>query len=189
MARDFFLLEPTYDIPTLENLRSQWNSVPDREIREIVAVEEQYLNFFKYLLSNLRHTMPGYGRTPPNDGLPIVAGIRSVAIKSALMTMCSIMEAVLLAHAIKCNYQLPPKKYARTFGKILEAWENNLLGKQTLGKYLRLIKYFKSTRDNFHLTKTVCEDPSFYKKMLEKEQLHLLVAERVLDFLKTIKSS
>ena|ERR1700761_3125212 len=94
MSRIFYLEKNEYTIISLNELRLKWRFLPNNAVKEIICIEEQYLLFFVYLYSNLRHA-----NNTDCVGFEIFSNIRAIAIKQAMMIVCSIIEAALLCHA------------------------------------------------------------------------------------------
>lgn len=120
MSFDLLFDSPTFDIPTVAQFERDWRNVPTPTVRKIVAREHQFLFFQARLLDQLRHTTPGNAGSPPSAhalGLNLRAGF----VKTALLLVASICEAVLRDHAESRGYSFPANRQ-RTFGVVLQVW-------------------------------------------------------------------
>lgn len=187
MASDFFLDPATFNIPTLMSLRIRWQNIPSNNMREVIVREAQYLEFYKFILESLRHTASGQVECPTYS-LPINFDLRAMALKTAIINSSSIMEGALLSHAISRKYKLPSDEKKCTFGIILGAWEKDGQGKIELGNYLRPLKRFHSERNHIHLS-NITKNESYFEDLCIKESKYLAVANKILNFLQTIKSN
>ena len=109
MAVDFFFEPPTFAIPDLGTLRSEWKNVKDHKIRHAIAVEVQYLVFHRYMLESVRHTAAGTSKAPTRK-TKLDLTVRGGAIKAAILLTASVCEATLRYHAERRGYSLPSNR-------------------------------------------------------------------------------
>jgi hypothetical protein len=105
MDTRFYFQPDCFTIPTLSSLKKQWINVPDSSVRDVIALDNQYLAFHEYLLDSLKYENPW-----SNGALGL--STRAGAIKVALIVSASMVEAAMRSHAEKRNYKLPDKPNA-----------------------------------------------------------------------------
>lgn len=182
MARRFSLNPDEYHARSIAEYRREWGNIPDAEACNVIAVENQYLDFHRFLLASIRHQAPT-GSDPIQLGLSLRAG----ALKAATLICASIAEAALRAHAESRGYGLPKNSWQRTFGKVLEAWldpEGN--PHADVAPIWPALQRLRLGRNNVHLYRAI-EDGSNFYDILEAEEMSLKEAEAVLAHLRTIK--
>ncbi len=186
MAVDFFFEPATFNITPLSQLRLQWSNIPNEQSLEIIIAEYQYLLFHFYLIKSIQHTGAGKVKNPTHIG-KLEWGIRIGIVKVALLLASSIIEEILLAHAIQRGYELPKKEQHRTFGKIIKAWKE-VSPKDINNKRWKQIEWLNDARNNIHLHKLVKTKEDFYRALHKEENKYLNGVSDLIDFLKEIKS-
>jgi hypothetical protein len=187
MAVDFIFEQPTFDIPTKEFLRNEWSNVPNKNIVDVVAGEEQYLIFQRFLLENLYHTKEGCQHSPPYKH-PLGLNVRAGAVKAAILLTASIAEAVLRAHAEKRNFQWKDKEEHRTFGKVLNVWKQNNQPHPDISEIWKELQGFRDARNNVHLFKAADNPEAVFNRVLEAEEKIFKNIDKVLLHLKKLVS-
>lgn len=183
MARIFSLDPAEYDVPAINQLRLAWRNVPDSDARNVIAVEAQYLEFHRYLLTSLRHR-PVQG----GDAIPIGLSVRAGALKSATLVCACIAEAALRAHAERRGYALPVDPHRRTFGTVLRAWKQaNGQPQPEIAPIWGRLQALHSGRNNIHLYRVIENNGDFYD-LLQSEQQSLTDADSILTALRALTS-
>ncbi len=181
MPRKFSFDPNEYQAFTIKELRHEWRNVPDSEARNVIAVEHQYLDFHRYLLSSIRHQA-----TDGGNEIPIGLSLRAGALKAATLICASIAEAALRAHAEARGYELPQRSWQRTFGKVLGAWQDEKQRpKPEVAPIWDELQRLHQGRNNVHLYRAV-EDGSDFYNVLQAEEASLREAEKVIAHLKSI---
>ena len=85
MAADFFFDPATFDIPTLNTLRYKWINIHDLNVREVIAREDQFLQFHLFSLKSIKHTNVGGIGKHDCYVLDLGLSVRGGAIKAALL--------------------------------------------------------------------------------------------------------
>lgn len=184
MPRIFTLDPSEYTVPSISSYRIRWQNIPDEEAKNIIAIENQYLNFHVYLLKSLRHKAPTGASAPIGIGLSVRAG----ALKTALLICGSIAEAALRSHAEKRNYPLPPILHRRTFGTVLKAWcDKKGNPHEDLKTIWQLLQDLCSNRNNVHLYRAIEKNEDFQRILIAEEDA-INNAIRILKHLQTLKS-
>jgi hypothetical protein len=125
MAADFFLANPTFDIlPLKPTAAFKWYRLNNPEVQYSIAADEQYLCFHIFLLKQLRHTEVGRAHDP-TFAYELGLSVRAGAIKAAVLMAGSIIEAALRAIAETRGYELNKDPRRRTFGNVLNAWQQD----------------------------------------------------------------
>lgn len=175
----FFFDPDEFSIPALDELRNKWRNIPSDEIRNAVAVEDQYLYFHSYMLANLRYET--------SSGITGSLGFstRAGAVKAQILLFGSIAEAVLRCHAERRNYPFvvgtrQRRANERTFGIVIDVWETNALTEIT--PVLADLKKIKEFRNFIHLSRAVADNQSWPDLLAEENDL-LATGERVVKFL------
>lgn len=184
MSRDFHYNPCTFDIPTFSNLRSQWKNIPFLRLQKVIIIEHQYLYFHLFMINNTQHTH--VGTTPDVNTWGLGSGVRAGALKAALLMYASIVEGVLLAHALKRKYKLAKNPKKRTFGNILQAWKNDVNGKIELDAILTQLESLSNIRNHIHLEKISSSEEDFFASILDQENKLLDDCERVIKLLQEI---
>ena len=171
MPSSWHLHPKEFDIPTLDDLTSRWWKIPSTKIRSVIAVENQYFEFQKYLLASLKASTysSGYRMPPHRLGL----SVRAAFVKNSILSCISMAEAALFAHGEARGYPLPTNSRQCYYSKILEVWKD--------------LWTLNETRNFVHLYRLV-EDKVNWKNILEKEKECLSKAEKILDHLQKLKS-
>ncbi len=180
---DFFFKPPDFQIPTLQEIGADWQYIPDPQIRSMVSVECQYLSFHLFLLESL-HYHWGKSETVWKES-KIDLSVRAGAVKAAILLFASIAEAVLRAHAEKRGYNLPAKEHQRTFGTVLNAWEE--AGKAEAKVIWEDLNELRDHRNLVHLY-AAAEKSKDWRTVLEAEEGLVSSGLRVIEFLKHLKS-
>lgn len=184
MARRFSFDPEEFSVSSIENFRGQWANVPDTEARNVIAVESQYLEFHQYLIEGVRHEPLEGG-----DRIRIGLSVRAGAIKTAILICASIAEAALRAHAEARGYDLPRSSRAKTFGRVLGAWQQqNRNPHPDVAPIWDQLQRLHQGRNNVHLYRTVDEKENFYD-ILDAESRSLREAEEVLRTLQELRST
>ena len=187
MARDFHYFPRTFDIPTLPILRTQWENIPYQRFRQAIATEHQYLQFHLFMANSTRHT--AIGGTADDETFQLFLSVRAGAIKAALLICGSIVEAALLAHALKRRYQhLAKDSKKRMFGNIIHAWKNDRNGSTEISPFLSSVEELCDIRNHIHLEKIASSEDAFYDSLLTKEQSLLIESLRIIEWLKNIST-
>jgi hypothetical protein len=183
MPRRFSFAPDEYGAPTIAELRSRWRNIPFTDARNAIAVENQYLDFHRYLICSIRHQSLAGGIQ-----LPLGLSLRAGSLKAASLICASIAEAALRAHAEARGYRLPKKTWQRTFGKVLSAWhgKNNRPHAEVAAVWDELQR-LHSGRNNVHLYRALEDGCDFYG-ILAAEEASLCEAERVLIHLQKLRS-
>jgi hypothetical protein len=121
MPRDFYFSPPTCSLRTLGELRADWINIKDVKVRNVVAVEAQYIEFHRFVLKNVRHVEQGATLA---SGMPLGMSVRAGALKALMLMSAAVCEAVLRYHAERRGYSLPNQAKHRTYGKVLDAWKD-----------------------------------------------------------------
>jgi len=188
MAVDYLLEPATFDAPKVESLRNQWRHIPEVNIRNIIAQEHQYLHFHIFVLNNLRFTSVGSACNPPYRK-PIDYTLRAGAIKAAVLIGASIAEAALRAHAEHRQFEgLASQLHRRTFGNVLNAWQNNSTPHTDVAVIWNELNNLKSIRDNIHLFRAANDPNAHYKQVLQVEQQTFDKLEKVIAHLQQLQS-
>ncbi len=188
MAVDFFFDPPTYSIPSLSGLRSRWANIPNPDVAEMIAREEQYLLFHRFVLDHAKFTKVGELHSKPyvySLGLSVRAG----AIKAAILVCASIAEAALRAHAEKREYKFPSEPTKRTFGRVISAWKSSR-GKPRpdVRVVWKEILKLRDARNNIHLFKAASDPSADFKHVLDDEPGLLESGLKVVEHLSMLKS-
>lgn len=183
MSREFFFQPNEFEILPVDHYREQWSKIPLLEIRDAIALENQYLQFHVFMLYRLRHRQTGNEYSAP-VGLSLRAG----AIKTTGLLCASIAEAALLAHAEHRQYKLPKNPRYRTFGRVLQSWQNeDSSPKSDIAPIWVCLQSLFSHRNTIHLHKGVSEEQGFYD-FLQDEHAFVGQARAAIKYLKTIES-
>lgn len=184
MARRFSFYPDEFQVSSIEEFRRQWSNVPDEQARNVIAVEAQYLEFHQYVVASVRHEPVEGG-----ERIPIGLSVRAGAIKTAILICASIAEAVLRAHAEARGYALPRNSRARTFGRVLGAWqERDGTPHPDVAPIWEELQRLHEGRNNVHLYRAVDEGDNFYD-ILDAEGQSLREAEAVLRTLQGLVST
>ena len=192
MARDFFFQPATCDIKTLDFIKEQWTNVPTDAVRKHVAEENQYLYFLHHQLQACYTTPEGQLKEQPYKtklGLSVRAGV----IKSFMLIVASISEAVLRDHAEIRGYRLAPEQHKRGFGNILHAWtfkkkKKPRAPRAEIEKIWDALKELQDIRNNIHIFKAAEDPSSHFFNILDNEKRLIEQAGEVLNHLMTLKS-
>jgi len=184
MVTNFSLVPKDFVIPSLKNLRREWQNITDKAFQETIVREYQYFKFLVYVLNSLHYTSE-IVKNPRK----ISFDLRASFIKSAIISASCIMEAVLLFHAQKRNYKdLHKNEEKRTFGNIINAWKKDSNGSKEIGgQNLELLEVFLNVRNHIHISKSA-KNEHVTKKLGEKEQSYLIVLDHLINFMKQITS-
>lgn len=170
MAVDFFFQNPTFNIPPLGPAAAfKWQYLCNPEVQYAIAAEEQYLHFHLHMLNNLRHTKAGLAHQPPYArelGLSVRAG----AVKAAVLVAASIIEAALRALAELRGYPLKEDPRRRTFGNVINAWEENGIPRHEVTDIWSDVKAMHEVRNFVHLHKAAQENEAAWGNVLQSEQ-------------------
>lgn len=179
----FYFEPPNFRIPRLRDLDARWSGIPDREVRSMIVVENQYLEFHLFALHSLSF------RWEKRNGFitgRIDHSVSAGAVKAALLLQASIAEAAMRAHAESRNYRLPNNSRHRTFGKVCAAWEE--------ANYAELhpvwadVQSLKDQRNLVHLY-LGAEQANDYRELLHAENDLVAAGQRVLERLCQITST
>jgi hypothetical protein len=183
MPREFFFEPSNFDIPTVSSFREKWARIPNSQVRDAIAVENQYLQFHVFMLFRLRHRTAGSELSAP-VGLSLRAG----AIKTTALLCGSIAEAALRAHAEHRKYKLPTNPRHRTFGKVLQSWQDtNGAPKADVAPIWHCLQGLHGHRNSIHLYKGADEEQEFYD-FLKTEHSLVGQARTAIKHLRTITS-
>jgi hypothetical protein len=182
MPRTYSLDDPQFSIPTVIECKAHWENIPYKGIKHTIALEEQLVCFLRYLLKNLRHRHP---QKPNMAPMSLDFALRACFLKLILVQYSSIIEASLFSIAQKRGYKLPQKIKLRTFGKILESWEN--AGKREIGVVWTELTMFKKYRNSIHLYTEIPDSKEGITSLISKEQSLLDKIDSVIDVLRSIE--
>lgn len=191
MAVDFFIEPSTFDIPKKFQLREQWKNIPNTNIIDVVAGEEQYLIFQRFLLDHILFTKEGGYPESITYRKNLDLSVRAGAVKATVLLASSITEAVLRAHAEKRNYRLHVNPYSRTFGNVIKAWllsKNPEIPHSDISDIWSELKGMQETRNNVHLFKAANDSEAVFQRVLELENNTLNNIDKVLLHLKNLIS-
>lgn len=183
MAVDFFFQPPTFAVPTLEKLRRDWQTVPNPDVRNAIAVEHQYLHFHEFMLDRCRFTAEGALANRPWDH-PISLSVRAGAIKAKLLLSASIVEAALRAHGEYRGYTFNAKPTRRTFGVVLGAWS----GQPEVATYWPDLRELQDLRNNIHLFRAAGEANAAHEVVVAREEAHVARAAALVAFCQGLTS-
>lgn len=188
MAADFFFQNPTFEIQPLKPVAAfKWQHLQNPEVQYAIAAEEQYLHFHLYMLNNLRHTKVGLVNQPPyvyELGLSVRAG----AVKAAVLVAASIIEAALRALAELRGYSLKEDPRRRTFGNVINAWEENGAPRDEVTDIWSDVKAMHEVRNFVHLHKAAQENEGAWANVLQSEQTLLEGALNAIKHVSQIKA-
>lgn len=118
--------------------------------------------------------------------------MRAGAIKAALLSYGCIVEAVLRSHAEKRDYNFSRDADNRTFGVVIEAWENAHGSKGSVPTELQSvwqdIKDLKNLRNDIHLHKAAKSEPAKWRDTLQKEDTFFENIKLTIKKLKELQS-
>lgn len=187
MAADFFFQNPTFEIQQLKPVATfKWQNLGDPDIQYAVAAEEQYLHFHLYMLNNLRHTKVGFIHEPPYT-YELGLSVRASAVKAAVLVAASIIEAALRALAELRKYPLKDDARRRTFGNVINAWEDSGLPHQDVAEIWSVVKAVHEVRNYVHLHKAAQENEAAWENVLKNEQVLLVGALNAIDHISKIR--
>lgn len=189
MAVDFYFNPATFSIPALGPLRDfRWNNIPHPDVAEVIAREEQYLCFHRFVLKNVKHTRAGRLAAPPYEyGLGL--SVRAGAIKAALLVSASIAEAALRSHGERRGYRLHSDPHRRTFGNVLNAWRTSRRRpKRDVRHIWSELQNLRDTRNNVHLFKAAGDPTTDFENVLADERRLIGGALTVVDELALLVS-
>lgn len=189
MAVDFFFNPPTHSLPSLMALRLfRWGDIPHSDVAEVIAREEQYLSFHRFVLDHAKHTKAGCVGSPPYEHA-IGLSVRAGAVKAALLVAASIAEGALRSHAEKRGYRLNSNPNKRTFGNVLNAWKTSRgRPKRDVRHIWTELQNLRDTRNNVHLFKAASDPSADFEQVLKDEAALLSGALKVVDEMATLKS-
>jgi hypothetical protein len=170
MTADFFFDPPTFNIPTLGKLRKKWINIENTNVREVVACEDQFLQFHLFSLEAIKHTGEGSLGKRDDYVLPLGLSVRGGAVKAALLICASITEAVLRYHAEKRGYKLHSNLRKRTFGNVIAAWETNDIPNTDVASIWPDVKSLRDIRNNIHLFKAAGDPTATFENIILEEK-------------------
>lgn len=186
MAVDLFIDPPTCDFSTLDTYRYfKWEFLPE-PIQSLIARECQYLELQLLLLERLHFTMQGKVNERPYS-VKIKNNLRSGIIKASLLLYASIAEAVLRFIAESRKYHLPSNERQRTFGRIIESWENTGANVGELKDHWEILHELKDIRNNIHLFKAADSNNAEIDYLLINEQRLLENSNNLINALAKIR--
>lgn len=184
MPRRFLFDQDAFELPTVEDLRVEWRNVPDSRVRNVIAVEAQYLAFHQFLIRSIRHQA-----IEGSDPIPIGLSVRAGALKSESLLCASIVEAALRCHAEARGLPLSVDQRRRTFGNVLSAWELSPGRPHAdLAPIWPDLRDMHLGRNTVHLHAALQGGGNFYD-LLEEEERSLASKEVVLLHVKALVSS
>lgn len=184
VARRFCFVPDQYRAPTVAEFRHAWRRIPVAQARDIVAVENQYLHFHRYLIQSIRHQAMAGG-----EPVPLGLSLRAGSLKAASLICASIAEAALRAHAEARGYALPQQPRQRTLGRVLGAWQDHKRKPHAdIAAVWNELQRLHMGRNNVHLYRAL-EDRSNFYHILAAEKASLDEAERVLAHLRKLSSA
>lgn len=183
MARLFSFEPASFDVPKLVRFVFAWEHIPDAVVSNAIAVEHQYLEFHKYMLTSIRHADPKY----PRHAIPLGLSVRAGIIKAAILLYGSIAEAALRSHAEKRGIGLAPEENRRTFGNVIYSWKNDAAEFPTIEPIWNDLVALLESRNMIHLFKSIQTEKDF-SDIIRSEEPLLSTGERVIEFLQKIKS-
>lgn len=170
MSVDFFFEPANCDIPTKAVLRNEWCNIPNKNIIDVVAGEEQYFIFQRFLLDNLYFTKEGCACSSSKPyAKRLDWTVRAGAIKASILLASSIAEAVLRAHAEKRQLPLNADEKRRTFGNVLNAWliqKNPDVPPPDIAQIWTELKDMQDSRNNVHLFKVSHSPDALFHRVL-----------------------
>ena len=182
-ARRFSFTPDRYRTPTVAEFRHAWRRLPFVAARNAVAVENQYLDFHRYLIESIHHQGAGGG-----EPMPLGLSLRAGSLKAASLICGSIAEAALRAHAEARGYALPVQPRLRTLGKVLGAWQDRRKRPHAdVAPIWEELQRLHLGRNNVHLYRALEDRGSFYR-ILAAEKASLDEAERILRHLRQLSS-
>jgi hypothetical protein len=182
-ARRFCFAPDHYRTPTVAEFRHAWRRLPYPEARNVVAIENQYLDFHRYLIESIRHQA-----TTGGEAIPLGLSLRAGSLKAASLICGAIAEAALRAHAEARGYELPAQPRLRTLGRVLGAWQDRRKRPRAdVAPIWDELQRLHLGRNNVHLYRTVEARSSFYQ-ILAMEKVSLDEAERILRHLRELSS-
>lgn len=182
-ARRFCFAPDHYRTPTVAEFRHAWRRLPCADARHVVAIENQYLDFHRYLIDSIRHQA-----TTGGEPLPLGLSLRAGSLKAASLICGAIVEAALRAHAEARGYELPVQPRLRTLGRVLGAWQDRRKRpRDDVAPIWGELQRLHMGRNNVHLYRTL-EARSSFHQILAVEKASLDEAERVLRHLRELSS-
>lgn len=187
MAADFFFQNPTFEIQQLKPAAVfKWKHLQNSEVQYAIAAEEQYLHFHLHMLNNLRHTRVGLVHQPPY-AYELGLSVRAGAVKAAVLVAASIIEAALRALAELRGYPLKEDPRRRTFGNVINAWEENGTPRHEVIDIWPDVKAMHEVRNFVHLHKAAQENEAAWGNVLQSEQALLKGALNAINHVSTIQ--
>lgn len=170
MAADFFFQNPTFEIQPLRAIAVfKWQRLQNSEVQYAIAAEEQYLHFHLYMLGNLRHTQAGKLAQQPY-AYELGLSVRAGAVKAAILIASSIVEAALRALAEMRGYPLNKDPRKRTFGNVINAWEEAGAPRPDVVAIWPYVKAMHETRNFVHLHKAAIDTDAAWDNVLKYER-------------------
>lgn len=170
MAADFFFQNPTFEISQLKPVAAfKWQHLKNPDVQYAIAAEEQYLLFHIHLLNNLRHTKVGFVHQPPY-AYELGLSVRAGAVKAAVLVAASIIEAALRTLAELRGYPLKEDPRRRTFGNVINSWEENGIPRKDVTDIWAAVKAIHEVRNYVHLHKAAQENETVWEYVLKSEQ-------------------
>ena len=184
MSRAFSFDPPIFDVPPIVKFIFTWANVPDNAACNAIAVEQQYLEFHKYMLDAIRHEDPN----SPAHGMPLGLSVRAGMVKAAVLLYASIAEAALRAHAEKRGIKLHPAKNRRTLGSIIYSWKDDPAQFSAIQPIWDDLVALLESRNMVHIFKSIQANQDF-RDIIQNEEALLDRGDKVLRFLQKMSSS
>ncbi|WP_146208005.1 hypothetical protein [Azospirillum sp. TSH64] len=181
---------PTFNAPPIRAIKEQWSNIKNDNIVNIMCSEEQYLEFQKFIISNL---VTASGKLPiseKNVSKPVGFSIRAGMVKSMILTAATIIEAGLRYHAHARGY-VSEKEKSVTLGRLRDIWKSK--GSTDISHLYDTLDVLTDRRNTIHAYKAEefrlgNDYERYWKGIVIEENLIFNKAELMIAEIKKIKS-
>ncbi|MGO1003241.1 hypothetical protein [Lysobacter sp. CA196] len=182
--RRYSLNNPDFDISPIHQLELEWAGAAHQALARQLGFQVQFAQFFKHLLENLQSVPVDH---PDWQPMGLSLSVRSGAIRTYVLLAVSIAEAALAALGEERGYgRRPNELYARTFGGLLKAWEDNGQPRPEIANIWDQLQVLKAVRNYIHLPNAADADDAHWREILARQNEILVACDTVIDHLRDL---
>lgn len=180
--RKFSLANEYYEITPAVVSLFKWDHL-DIDVSHQLGFEEQYLEFHRYLLENLRSVPAEY---PNREPWPLGLSLRAGAVKAYVVLASSIVEGALASWGKELGICRKPEQLMKLpLGGLLKSWAPDGSPRSEVEPIWKELNLLLEYRNFIHLGKSATDENAYWKNVLERESELLAAADKAIDYLST----
>ena len=177
--RIFSLANQTFDVPAAGGLQFGWAELPN-DIGVQIAFQQQFLEFFRFLYSNLQ-SVPE--QNPNLAPMQLSLSLRAGALKTYVLAAVSIMEGAIAEMAADRQLGAREVLHRYPFGRLLGVLGDSAPVRQEFDPIWGRLQLLKQYRNFVHLGNAAQNPQAYWQDVLNNEAALLEACDTVIQWL------